>query len=268
MNDNSSPSRVMVVGMAGRMGQEVLKAVSAEDDLVVVAGVDTLPDFGDAIDIGAYTGLQLFKDVQQAVKTAQPHVAVDFTDAESCMKTIEILSSSKIHIVIGTTGLLENDITKIEALSSQNNIGTVIAPNFALGAALLMHLSKISAPYFEYADIHEMHHENKIDSPSGTAMAIARYIDHSGKGFKRPKSQKDLVPDSRGGDYKNITVFSSRMPGRIAHHEVTFGTLGQTLTIRHDSINRESFMPGVLLAIRHVLNNKGLIVGLENLLEL
>ena len=208
MNDSPSPARVMIIGVAGRMGQEVLKAVSETGDLVVVAGVDILPNFGDAIDISSYPELQLFEDVPQAVKVTQPNVAVDFTHAESCMKTVETLSSSGIHIVIGTTGLLESDIAKIKALSSQNNIGTIIAPNFALGAALLMHLSKISAPYFEYADIHEMHHENKIDSPSGTAMAIARHIEHNGKEFKRPKSQKDLVPGSRGGDYKNITVFS------------------------------------------------------------
>jgi 4-hydroxy-tetrahydrodipicolinate reductase len=268
MNDSSSPTRVMVIGVAGRMGQEVLRAVTAAEDLEAVAGVDVLNDLSTVIDVGAYPGLQLFKDVSQAMKTTSPDVAVDFTNVESCMNNVGIMALAGIHIVIGTTGLADADVSAINDLAIKSKIGVMIAPNFALGAALLMHLSKISAPYFEYVDVHEAHHENKIDSPSGTAMAIVRHIENNGNGFKRPKSQKDLVPGSRGGDYKNITVFSSRMPGKVAHHEVTFGTLGQTLTIRHDSINRESFMPGVLLAIRHVLDNNGLIVGLENLLEL
>jgi len=268
MNGSSSPARVMIIGVAGRMGQEVLRAVNSAEGLEAVAGVDVHADLSTVVDAGAYPGLQLFEDTSQAIKTTSPDVAVDFTNAESCMQNVSTLASDGIHIVIGTTGLSDSDVSAIRDLTRKNNIGVMIAPNFALGAALLMHLSRISSPYFEYVDVHEMHHENKIDSPSGTAMAIVRHIEEGGNGFKRPKSQKDLVPGSRGGDYKDITVFSSRMPGRVAHHEVTFGTLGQTLSIRHDSINRESFMPGVLLAIRHVLENNGLIVGLENLLEL
>ena len=145
----------------------------------------------------------------------------------------------------------------------------MIAPNFAIGAVVMNHISRIAAPFFDYADLTEMHHENKIDAPSGTALAIAEATSQGKKGdFKSPDPEKELVPGTRGGTLRGINIHSARMPGRVAHHELVFGALGQTLTIRHDSINRESFMPGVLMAIKYVKQTQGFTVGLDKVMGL
>jgi 4-hydroxy-tetrahydrodipicolinate reductase len=138
-----------------------------------------------------------------------------------------------------------------------------------MGAVLMIHLTKVASRFFDYADLTEMHHEAKIDAPSGTALAIARAAVEGKAGeFINVEAEKEMIEGPRGGDFQGISVHSARMPGRMAHHELVFGALGQTLTIRHDSINRESFMPGVTMAIREVVNRKGLTVGLENIMGL
>ena len=174
-----------------------------------------------------------------------------------------------VNLVVGTTGLTEDNLKELDGLANEHQIGAFVAPNFALGAVLLIHLARGLGKYFDYADIVEMHHETKIDSPSGTAMALARSLgEDRDNPFHRPIPEREPVEDTRGGDLGGVSIHSVRMPGRMAHHEIILGTAGQTLSLKHDTINRECYMPGVVLAAREVSNWKGLVVGLDKLLGL
>ncbi|MBM3945080.1 MAG: 4-hydroxy-tetrahydrodipicolinate reductase, partial [SAR202 cluster bacterium] len=196
-------------------------------------------------------------------------VVVDFSSAEGAMAAIRTATKKRINVVIGTTGLKESDLAEAKKLAESNKVGVFIAPNFAVGAVLLMHLARIAGKHFDYADLVETHHEMKIDAPSGTALAIARA---AAEGRDRPfltnKAEKETLPGTRGGTLHGVSVHSARMPGRVAHHELVFGGLGQTLSIRHDSISRESFMPGVVAAVKYIVAHPGLTVGLEKVLGL
>ncbi len=262
-----APIRVVVHGVMGKMGQEVLKAVCREDDMAPVGGADlsakvgsiALPDRSGSIPISA--------SLESVIDGAQ--VVVDFTNAEGAVAAMRTAAAHKVNVVVGSTGIQEREISAANALAQEHQVGIMIAPNFAMGAVLMIHLAREAARYFDYADLTEMHHEAKIDAPSGTALAIAKSA-LSGKGgsFTAPKAEKELVPGTRGGTSDGVTIHSARMPGRMAHHELVFGALGQTLTIRHDSINRESFMPGVIMAVRQVIKGPGLIVGLDQVMGL
>ena len=185
------------------------------------------------------------------------------------MGVIRDAAPSKANVVIGSTGIQQDALDEAAALANEHGVGIIIAPNFALGAVVMTHLARTAAPFFDYADLTEMHHENKIDAPSGTALAIAQAtVEGKGGAFTAPEAEKELVPGTRGGTLDGVTIHSARMPGRVAHHELVFGALGQTLTLRHDSVSRDSFMPGVLLAIREVGSRPGLTVGLDKLLGL
>ena len=261
---------VVVHGALGKMGQEVLRAVSAADDMRPVAGVDVmaraatmpLPDGSGEIASSA--------NLAAALDGADANVVVDFSVADAAMSAIRTATSRGVNVVVGTTGLSEANYDEALNLASARGVGVIIAPNFAMGAVLMIHLAKTAARFFDYADLTEMHHEAKIDAPSGTALAIARAAadGKSSGAFANVRAEKELIPATRGGDYEGISVHSARMPGRMAHHELVLGALGQTLTIRHDSINRESFMPGVTMAIREAMNRKGLTVGLEKIMGL
>ena len=176
-------------------------------------------------------------------------------------------ASHGINLVIGTTGLSEQDLQELDHITGERGIGIIVAPNFALGAVLLMHLAKQAAPFFDHVEIIEMHHEAKIDAPSGTALAMAKAIAQD-RAFERNYPEKELIPDTRGGEYNGVSIHSVRMAGRNAHHEVIFGTVGQTVSLRHDTLGRDCYMPGVLRAIREVVNLKGLVVGLDKILGL
>jgi 4-hydroxy-tetrahydrodipicolinate reductase len=185
------------------------------------------------------------------------------------MATFEACAPEGVHVVSGSTGLSAEDLEKAAALAQQHSTGIISASNFALGAVLLGHLAAIASQYFDYADLIESHHEAKIDAPSGTALSIAQAMAEArDKRFSQNVAEKFLVPGTRGGDFEGINIHSARMPGRVARHEVVFGGPGQTLTMIHDSINRESFMPGVLLAVKRVVTQDGLIVGLDRVLGL
>ena len=261
---------VVVHGALGKMGQEVLRAVSAADDMRPVAGVDVtaraatmpLPDGSGELPASA--------DLAAVLDGADANVVVDFSVADAAMSAIRTSTSRGVNVVVGTTGLSEANYDEARNLASARGVGVIIAPNFAMGAVLMIHLAKTAARFFDYADLTEMHHEAKIDAPSGTALAIARAASDgkSSGAFANVRAEKELIPATRGGDYAGISVHSARMPGRMAHHELVLGALGQTLTIRHDSINRESFMPGVTMAIREAMNRKGLTVGLEKIMGL
>lgn len=262
-----NPIRVAVHGVLGKMGQEVLRMLCNEEGMLPVGGVDSqaqdafisLPDGSGSI--------PLLRSLDGIL--GEVDVVVDFTTAEAARTVINACLSSKVCVVVGTTGIAQEVMDEAKVLAQSHQVGMVIAPNFAMGAVLLTHLTKIVAPFFEYADLTEMHHESKIDAPSGTAIAIAKAAkDGKGTTFTAPEAQKQLVLGTRGGTYDGITIHSARMPGRVAHHELVLGALGQTLTLRHDSINRESFMPGVAMAVRHVVNAPGLTVGLDKIMNL
>jgi 4-hydroxy-tetrahydrodipicolinate reductase len=196
-------------------------------------------------------------------------VVVDFTSGEGATEAIETALAQGKHLVIGSTGIPQSAIERAETLAIENNVGVFIAPNFTVGVAVMMHLVREASRFFDYADLLETHHEAKIDAPSGTALAIAQAAaEGKGSSFNAPVAEKALVAGTRGGTHEGVVIHSARMPGKVAHHEIVFGHVGQTLSIKHDSVNRESFMPGVMLAIREIRNRPGLTIGLDKLMGL
>ena len=258
---------VVVHGVMGKMGQQVLDAATREEGLTPVGAADVaateasiaLPDGSGSIPLASAVGDVL----------AGADVVVDFSSAEGATSVIRAAAPRKVNVVIGSTGITDAIYQEADAAAAEHGVGIIIAPNFALGAVLMIALAKQAARFFDYADLTEMHHEAKIDSPSGTALAIANAaLEGKAGGFVAPQSEKELIEGARGATHQGISVHSARMPGRVAHHELVFGALGQTLTIRHDSVNRESFMPGVVMAINEVVKRKGLTVGLDKIMGL
>ena len=261
------PIRVVVHGAAGRMGREVLNALCRDSELEAVGAVDlkagqdhlSLPDGSGDIPFATEIGTIL--------SHSRPDVMVDFTVAEATMPAARLAIKEGVNLVIGTTGLSPSDVEELDRLCQEGDVGAVVAPNFSLGAVLMIHLARLAARYFDYAEVIEKHHEGKVDAPSGTALATAKAMAEArGKPFRYPEPEKESLSGTRGGQIEGISVHSVRLPGLLAHQEVILGATGQTLTIRHDSISRESFMPGVILAIKRVVNIKGLVYGLESLL--
>ena len=260
--------KVVVQGSAGKVGQEVTKAVCNEPETVLVGAVD-LKATGDSLVLPDGSGtVPLSADLIKILDSCQPEVLVDFTIASATMPAVKVATERGVNLVIGTTGLSKDDISEIDQLSITHKIGAVVAPNFALGAVVMMHLARIAAKYMDYAEIIELHHDKKADAPSGTALNTAReMVKSKGKPFLQP-AVKEEKQESRGQQVEGIALHSVRLPGLLAHQEVLFGAAGQTLNIRHDTINRECFMPGVLMAIKEVVKHKGLIYGLDSLLGL
>ena len=244
----SAKIRVGVLGARGRMGAEVVKAVNNATDLELVAELD----LGDPLD-------QLLSSKAQVV--------VDFTTPDSVMKNLEFLIQNNIHAVVGTTGF---DAARIDSLSKelskQPEVGVLIAPNFAIGAVLMMEFAEKAARYFDSAEIIEMHHPAKVDAPSGTAARTAELMTQARKDSKKapmPDATKQSLDGARGSKVGDIPIHSIRAQGLVAHQEVLLGGVGETLTIRHDSLDRAGFMPGVLLGVRSVINHPGLTHGLD-----
>lgn len=245
------PIRVGVLGARGRMGLEVCKAVDAAGDLELVATVDQ----GDPLSDAAGTGAQ---------------VLVDFTTPDVVMDNLRWAVGQGIHMVVGTTGFSEQRLGQVrEWLSHKPGVGVMIAPNFGIGAVLMMQFATRAARYFESVEIIEQHHPRKLDAPSGTATHTARLIAaaraEAGLG-PMPDATKEEVAGARGAQIEGVRVHAVRASGLVAHQEVLFGTDGETLTIRHDSLDRASFMPGVLLAVRAIPARPGLTIGLDPLL--
>ena len=262
-----APIRVVVHGVTGKMGQEVLATLCREADLTPVAGVCRQPR-GETLPLPDRSGaIPLFTSVEDSLKFATPDVMVDFTNASACVDAALHAADAGVHSVIGSSGLSDEQLKQLDTAAREKSVGMVAAPNFAIGAVVMMKLAQQAAPFFEYVDIIEMHHEAKIDAPSGTALALAKTL-AEGRQFQRNWTEKEHLSGTRGGEMHGIGVHSLRMAGRSAHHEVIFGTSGQTLSIRHDTLSRDCYMPGVVRAIREVVNQKGLVVGLENLLGL
>jgi 4-hydroxy-tetrahydrodipicolinate reductase len=261
------PIRVVVQGASGRMGREIINALCCEPEMQVVGAVE-LQVAEDYLPLPDSSGTVPFSsDLDHILTSSQPDVLVDFSTAQATLPAVRIATTQGVNLVIGTTGLTANDISEIEQLSTAHNVGAVVAPNFALGAVLMIHLAKIAARYLDYAEIIELHHHLKVDAPSGTALSTARTMAQArGKPFCHP--EQGAPSNSRGETVEGVTIHSVRLPGLLAHQEVILGGPGQTLSIRHDTISRECYMPGVILAIKEVIKHQGLVYGLDTLLGL
>jgi 4-hydroxy-tetrahydrodipicolinate reductase len=246
--------RVAVSGASGRMGREVVSAVLGASDLRLAAALDTRLRGADA---GAVAGMpdcgvhvSDWADTEITEDTVD--VLVDFTvPSSACDNALRAIRAG-VASVVGTTGISEGELARISHEAQQHHVGAIVAPNFAIGAVLMMRFAELAAPHMDAAEIIEMHHPAKLDAPSGTARLTADRI---------LRARADGAP-------RSAPIHSVRLPGLVAHQEVIFGALGQTLTIRHDSLDRKSFMPGVLLAVRRVVDLQGLVVGLDALLDL
>ena len=265
--------RVGVVGAGGRMGREVCQAVSVEDDLELVAAID--PSFGgihvaelSGVNSGTGDGeleLPVLPDVAGLVPT-EPDVVVDFTRLDAARDNLELYAANGLHAVVGTSGFTEADHKQIAASFTRSNC--LIAPNFAIGAVLMIRFAELAAPYFDTAEIIEFHHNAKVDAPSGTAVSTAERMAAASSTWADDPTTSETLPGARGATGPaGIPVHSVRMRGMMAHQEVILGTAGQTLTIRHDSFDRSSFMPGVIMAIRRIAEVPGLTVGLDGLFD-
>lgn len=259
--------RVGVVGAMGKMGQEVVKAVCEDADLELVCAIDI-----NQIDqmVCPQSEVRIMGDLKSAILLHKPDVIVDFTQPKFVYENAKICLENSVSPVIGTTGLTDEQIGELQSLSFQKGLGCLIAPNFSTGAVLMMMFAKQAAKYFDNAEIIELHHNQKKDSPSGTAIKTALMMSETGKmSFEKGNCEEtETIEGARGGkSYSDIRIHSVRMPGYIASQEVIFGASGQIFKIRHDSMDRQCYMAGVKLAIKHIAQNKEFIYGLENIMK-
>ena len=260
--------RVGVFGAGGRMGSAVCRAVAAEPDLQLVAAVDPLHA---GIDLRGVTGadllgLQVSPDAD-SLAGAQAEVAVDFTHLDAARENLAWCAANGVHAVVGTSGFTPADYEELATRFTRSNC--FVAPNFAIGAVLMMRFAELAAPYFETGEIIELHHDQKVDAPSGTAMHTAERMAARSPEWGEDPTTKQVVEGTRGGvGAGGIRIHSVRLRGLVAHQEVLLGTAGQSLSIRHDSYDRASFMPGVVLAVKSVASHPGVTVGLDALLDI
>jgi 4-hydroxy-tetrahydrodipicolinate reductase len=257
-----------VISGTGKMGQAVLAGLEAHADFEPVGMIEKYAEdhtfFSDS-------GLKLpmSSDPGKLLDDTKPDVVIDFTNAEWTPVLVPAALERGVRLVIGTTGLPDDWIAKLEADCKSRGVGAVIAPNYAIGAVLLIHMAKIAGRFFDSVEIIELHHDKKVDAPSGTALSTARQIlEARGRPFEHNEPEIEPLPGARGASLDGITVHSVRLPGLVAHEEVIFGGTAQTLSIRHDTTGRESFIPGVLLAAKEVMQRKELVRSLEALFGL
>lgn len=250
--------KVLVNGAMGKMGKEVINAINEDEETQLAGAVDIMGD-----------GTSVYKELGQAINITKPDVVVDFTQPSAIFDNAKLCLNAGVSVVIGTTGLSEAQIDDLKNLSEQNNVGCLIAPNFSTGAVLMMKFAKLAASYFNNAEIIELHHNQKKDAPSGTAIKTAQLMAEANSDFTFENClEKETIQGARGANANaNIHIHSVRMPGFMASQEVIFGSMGQTLKIRHDSTDRKCYMPGVMLAIKHIANNKEFIYGLDKIMK-
>ncbi len=262
--------KVGVIGALGKMGKEVVKAVINEKDMQLVLAVDIFEegkDIGEIIS-GKKSGVTICTNLNNAIETSKPDVVVDFTQPKDIYEHVREYMNLKVKSVIGTTGLKDEQIAEIKKLSKLNNTSCLIAPNFSTGAVLLMMFAKQASKYFSNAEIIELHHNQKKDAPSGTAIKTAQLMAEENTNFSLNNcSETELIQGARGANsMANIHIHSVRMPGYIASEEVIFGAPGQIFKISHDTMDRSCYMAGVLLAIRYVFSNNEFVYGLDNIM--
>ncbi|HVF75106.1 MAG TPA: 4-hydroxy-tetrahydrodipicolinate reductase [Acidimicrobiales bacterium] len=261
--------RVGVFGAGGRVGSEVCRAVAADPDLTLAAAVDP---HHEGIDLrqatGVDAGLQIAGD-PSALARADVEVVVDFTHLDAARQNLRWCAANGVHAVVGTTGFTDGDFDELRRLFDESSANCFVAPNFAIGAVLMMRFAELAAPWFDSAEVIELHHDAKLDAPSGTAMLTLERMAAASQDWGDDPTRTEVVAGARGGvGPAGIRVHSVRLRGLVAHQEVLLGTTGQSLSIRHDSYDRTSFMPGVLLAVKNVADHPGLTIGLDVLLGL
>ncbi len=265
----STKIRVSVAGAAGRMGRTSVRAIAQQPDMALVAALGRATGIGSDAGVLAGAGpldVRITNSLEEVLR-ANPDVLVDFCPGPVAVASARAAVAAGISPVIGGTGMSRADITALTELCEARGVGAVIAPNFAVGAVLMIEFAKQAAKYFPHVEIIERHHDRKRDAPSGTAVKTASAIASARGSAPAPTvKEEETVPGARGGRAEGVPLHSLRLPGSVAHQEVIFGGPGQTLTIRHDSVSEESFMPGMLMAVRRVRTLSGLIYGLEHLL--
>ncbi len=259
--------RVLMSG-GGKMGRTIVDALEAAEGIEPTGVVDGLAT-GDSFALASGGTLPLHDDAGAAIEAVKPDVLIDFSNAAWTPTVADAALAAGVRLVVGTTGLSQQFVEKLEQRCAERKLGAVLAANFSLGAVLMMQMAKTAAPFFESAEIIELHHDQKVDAPSGTSIATARGMLEARGGRPFARNEPDAMPveGTRAGAVDGITIHSVRLPGYVAHQEVIFGAQGQTLTIRHDS-NRESYIPGVLLAVREVMKLDHLVVGLDKVIGL
>jgi 4-hydroxy-tetrahydrodipicolinate reductase len=260
-----------VFGAGGRMGAEVCRSVAADPELELVAAIDPYHAGQDVPDApgGDHAPIKI-KPTPDALVDARAEVAVDFTVLSAARQNLAWCAAHRVHTVVGTSGFGDHDVASMrELFPDEGGVGCFIAPNFAIGAVLMMRFAQLAAPWFDSAEIIELHHDGKVDAPSGTAAATAAAMAAASADWNPDPTRTETLPGARGAlGPAGIRIHSVRLRGLIAHQEVLLGTAGQSLTIRHDSYDRSSFMPGVMMAVKAVGTRPGVTVGLENLLGL
>lgn len=263
--------RVLITGAAGKMGLEAAKAIINSKDFQIVGAIGNKKYIGE--DIGQISnsnniGIQITNNYDEILEKSKPDLLLDLSNAEFGYQYIIKAIEKGINCVSGSTGFSDKQLEDIQNICEKKSKTVIIAPNFSIGAILMMKFSEMAAKYFDNIEIIEMHHENKKDSPSGTAIKTAEMISNNNKkfNFNLPSENIEKVEGCRGGTLNNINIHSVRMPGFVATQEVLFGGLGQVLTVKHQTINREAYMPGLLFTLKKALETKGYIYGLENLI--
>ena len=262
---SASPIRVAVCGARGRMGQEMIVGLGHDPEIAIIGGCDPRPDDGTALPDSP----PIAPTLAALLDSVQADVAVDFTTAEAAIDNARTALDRGVPIVIGTTGLTKTHLEEIDSAARAARVAAFVAPNFAIGAILMIQFARIASRFFDSAEIIEIHHDAKIDAPSGTALLAAEAMRAARSApFAGDHVEKYVVEGARGGVHDDVHIHSLRMPGFVASHEVIFGGPGQSLRIRHDSIGRDSFVPGVAYAVKHIRGREGLVYGLDQLIDL
>ncbi|WLR43719.1 4-hydroxy-tetrahydrodipicolinate reductase [Bacillus carboniphilus] len=265
-----NPIKIVIAGPRGKMGREAVKLVEVTNHFQLVAVIDKI---NDGLKLSSIEGFQqkdvpIYKDPEKCFQLETPDVLIDLTTPDVGKKHTKLALQYGVRPVVGTTGFTEDELKAVQTLSEQKGLGAVIAPNFAIGAILMMKFSQMAAKYLTDVEIIEMHHDQKLDAPSGTGLKTAEMIS-----VNRPEKrqghpdEKETLDGARGAVYQGIPIHSVRLPGLVGHQQVMFGGDGQALTIRHDSFNRASFMSGVKLSVETVMQDNNFIYGLENIIE-
>ncbi|NCU16397.1 4-hydroxy-tetrahydrodipicolinate reductase [Pallidibacillus pasinlerensis] len=266
-----TPIKVIISGPRGRMGKEAVKMVSNNENFQLVGVVDRINEGKKLSEVdNEFNNIDclVYTDIKHCIKDTQPDCLVELSVPQAAFEHIKTALAYNVRPVVGTTGLNQEELDELETIANDGNIGCIIAPNFAIGAVLMMKFSQMAAKYFQDIEIIEMHHDQKLDAPSGTAIKTAQLIEE----VRAPKKQGhpdeiEKMPGARGADMSGMHIHSVRLPGLIAHQTVMLGGQGETLTIRHDSYNRTSFMTGVKLSIETVMKLDRFVYGLENILD-
>lgn len=265
--------RIIVNGAAGRMGKTICNMVINEENYELVGAVDVIntgKDIFKFLGINSKKELYINDDIVEEIEHKDADVVIDFTNPEVVMENIKDVLKTKTNMVVGTTGFDQDSLKVVEELAKKYETSIMIAPNFALGAVMMMEFSKKAAKFFNQAEIVELHHDGKMDAPSGTAVKTAEMIAENREKPENKVKRKFIenLEGARGAKFDDIHIHSVRLKGLVAHQEVIFGGEGQTLKIRHDSVDRESFMPGIKLAVNNIEEMDGLVYGLENIMDI